>query len=239
MADVVDTMFGWLVDIFGWIFEKILQLIGWLIKVVFKGIASLFKAIVHAFKSPSKDSPTVIETPINNPDALNEPFTYDSDPSVAEETPQMRSYEDLSNDIKAITKDNDGETAASDKLTQMIMTVLIHNTMSVHQKGELIVAVNNKAHEVFPDVLQVGQFYASVIETSYKLLNQMTQGFFTKDLEDFYAAINQSNTDSGLKPLADYLIDIMAAFGAINSPTGKFSVTEEMTEGIEFPEWGK
>ncbi len=45
MADVVDTMFGWLVDILGWVFDKFLKLCGWLIKLIVAGFVSLFRLI--------------------------------------------------------------------------------------------------------------------------------------------------------------------------------------------------
>ena len=45
MADVIDTMFGWLVDIFGWILDKFLKLCGWLIKLLVSGIVALFGLI--------------------------------------------------------------------------------------------------------------------------------------------------------------------------------------------------
>lgn len=50
MADIVDTMFGWIVDLFGWIIDKTIMLIGWIIKSLFKGIVALFRSISHQEK---------------------------------------------------------------------------------------------------------------------------------------------------------------------------------------------
>ncbi len=50
--DIIDVMFGWFVDIFSWIIDKLIKLCTWVIKVVFLGIIALFKSIF------SKKEPT-------------------------------------------------------------------------------------------------------------------------------------------------------------------------------------
>lgn len=210
MADIVDTMFGWIVDIFAWIIDKTIMLIGWIIKVLFKGIVSLFR----------RDEG--VETP-------KEPS------STTEEQPKMRSYEGLADDINGITEINQ-EDYSKDKMMNIVMTVLLHNSLSYAQKARLIVQSDKKIKDLINNPASRGHFYASLIDLSYALLNQMSNGALTGQWDKFKAALD-SNSDVELEPLGNYLISIMNIVSALYSPDGKSSFNVSMLEGVELPKW--
>lgn len=50
MADVIDTMFGWFLEIVEWLFEAFLKVCGWILKLLWLGIKALFGLIVGLFR---------------------------------------------------------------------------------------------------------------------------------------------------------------------------------------------
>jgi len=230
MADVVDVMFGWFVDLIGWLFEKILQLIGWLIKMLFGGIKALWNLIFRR------------KEPQNSTTSVQQPSTQGSSNASSAEAANenndslMKSYEDIVADIQSV----EGLDAEESKkaLYHSIMTILIHKTLPIRKKGELIELADKKVHAILPETIDYANFYVKIVGTSYTVLNEMTEGFFTNDINRFKAAIARENKEAALKPLTDYLTDIMAAIAAMNAPDGQFSFEPSMIEGITLPEWG-
>lgn len=53
MADVIDTMFGWMMEIFSWIIEKLVKLAVWLLKVAMAGIIALVSLVFRKKRSGS------------------------------------------------------------------------------------------------------------------------------------------------------------------------------------------
>lgn len=228
MSDVVDTMFGWLLEIFGWVFKMIAKIAVWLVKLLFSGIKALFGLI---FK---KNNTEPVQ---NNPDA--EPQRADNPSNEQEDAPTMRSYQDLASDITAYSINSSETEAITNSLGQTLLTILIHNTLSIHEKGELIEKLHEKVKEIMPNPIDSGRFYMQNIEVAYKLLNQMTGDFFKNDLETLYAAIDSSQPDVELQPLEHYLTDIMSATAALYAPDGKFTYTPDLLEGVKMPSWSE
>lgn len=51
MADVVDTMFGWMIDLFSWLFTAFFKVCGWIIKLLWVGITALVGLIITRVNS--------------------------------------------------------------------------------------------------------------------------------------------------------------------------------------------
>ena len=218
MADVVDTMFGWIVDIIGWLIDKTIKLIGWIIKMLFKGIVAVFRSIFHKDK-PSEDV-----------EAQNEPN------STVGEQPIMRAYEDLVDDINGITEINI-EDYSEDKMMNIMMTVLLHNSLSYAQKARLLALSDKKIEGIVNNPVSRAHFYASLVDAAYALLNHMSNNALKEQWDKYKAALDSNNTDVELEPLGNYLISIMNTVAAMYSPDGKASFKIEMLEGIELPTW--
>lgn len=230
MADVIDTMFGWFLEILEWLLKAFLKVCGWILKLLWIGIKSLFGLI---FGKKSEED-TVVSTPAT-PDVASPQPSGATDEAV----PTMRSFEDLLNDITAI-EINDSpnqEDSPLDRLMNIELTGLLHNTLTYAQKALLIKKGEEKLAEITKDPIERGSFFGNMVSTAYGLINHMTDNAVQDHSEKFKAGLDPNNQDVELEPLGNYLIDIMNIVAAMYSPEGKASFKLEMLNGIELPTW--
>ena len=212
MADIVDTMFGWLVDIFGWILEKLLKLCGWILKLIWSGIVGLFKLI---FKKK--------ETTISS----GQDFTSEDG------TPQMQSFDELLSDIDGLKESG----TRQDKLMNIELTALLHNTLSFAQKARILKKGEDKLTELGFNVTDRASFFGDMVNNAYALINDMTGNAIQEQVDKYKAALDPMNQEVELEPLGNYIINIMNTVSAMNAPDGRSSFKREMLEGVELPSW--
>lgn len=228
MADVVDTLLGWLLEIFEWIFNAILKICGWIIKLLWLGIKTLFGLI---FKNNKKKDATVISNTSNSSNSATK--------SPSNNVPNMRSYDDLLSDIEAINPNDPGshEDSPKDRLMQIELTGLLHKTLSYAQKVRLLQKGEMKFAEISKDPIERCSFFGHIVSNAYALINQMTNNAVKDHADKYNAGLDSNNQEVGLEPLGNYLIDIMSIVAAMYSPDGKSSFKIEMLEGVGLPTW--
>ena len=69
MADVVDTMFGWFLEIVDWLFKAFLKICGWILKLLWIGIKALFGLIVGLLRKDNGNNAGQAPVPTDNPAA--------------------------------------------------------------------------------------------------------------------------------------------------------------------------
>lgn len=228
MADVVDTLLGWLLEIFEWIFNAILKICGWIIKLLWLGIKALFVLI---FKNKKEENTTSISNKADSSNSITE--------SPSNSVPNMRSYDDLLNDIDAINPNDPSshEDSPKDRLMQIELTGLLHKTLSYAQKARLLQKGEMKFAEISKDPIERCSFFGHIVSNAYALINQMTNNAVKDHADKYNAGLDSNDQEVELEPLGNYLIDIMSIVAAMYSPDGKASFNVEMLEGVELPTW--
>lgn len=230
MADVVDTMFGWLLEIFEWVFKATLKVCGWILKLLWLGIKALFGLIFSKNKEDTADiSNTTSTTGVSDASA--------SSPSNS--IPEMRSYDGLLSDIEAITpNDSDNSDGThQERLMNIELTGLLHSTLTYAQKARLLKKGEEKYAEISKDPIERGSFFGNMVNNAYALINHMTNNAVQANADKFNAGLDPNNQEVELEPLGNYFINIMNIVAAMYSPDGKSSFKIEMLEGVELPTW--
>lgn len=230
MADVVDTMFGWFLEIVEWLFKAFLKVCGWILKLLWLGIKALFGLIVGLFR---KDGGNEIgQAPVST-----ENLSSSTPSSSSDSVPTMRSYEDLISDIVAIDISSNADQSAQDQLMNIELTGLLHNSLSYAQKARLLKQGEEKLAEITKDPIERGTFFGNLVSTAYGLINHMTDNAVQDHADKYKAGLDPNNQDVELEPLGNYIIDIMNIVAAMYSPDGKASFKIDMLEGIDLPTW--
>lgn len=230
MADVVDTMFGWFLEIVEWLFNAFLKVCGWILKLLWLGIKALFGVIVGLFRKDSGNEIGQASVSTENPSS--------STPSTSSENvPTMRSYDDLISDIAAIDVSSNANQSAQDQLMNIELTGLLHNSLTYAQKARLLKRGEEKLAEITKDPIERGTFFGNMVSSAYALINHMTDNAVQDHAEKYKAGLDPNNQDVELEPLGNYLIDIMNIVAAMYSPDGKASFNIEMFEGVDLPTW--
>lgn len=230
MADVVDTMFGWFLEILEWLFKAFLKVCGWFFKLLWIGIKALFGLIVGLFRKDNSDVAGLAPVSTESPSV--------SSPEVSSESaPTMRSYDDLLNDIAAVVNSSDAEQKAQDRLMNIELTGLLHNGLTYAQKARLLKKGEEKLAEITKDPIERGTFFGNLVITAYGLINHMTDNAVQDRADKYKAGLDPNNQEVELEPLGNYIIDIMNIVAAMYSPDGKASFKIEMLEGVDLPTW--
>lgn len=230
MADVVDTMFGWFLEILEWLFKAFLKVCGWILKLLWIGIKALFGLIVGLFRKDNGD--TAGQAPVST-----ESSAVSSPEGPSESAPAMRSYDDLLSDIAAIDNSSDAEQSAQDRLMNIELTGLLHNSLTYAQKARLLKKGEEILSEITKDPIERGTFFGNLVSTAYGLINHMTDNAVQDRADKYKAGLDPNNQEVELEPLGNYIIDIMNIVAAMYSPDGKASFKIEMLEGIDLPTW--
>lgn len=230
MADVVDTMFGWLLEIFEWLIKAFLKVCGWILKLFWIGIKSILGLIVGLFRKDDRDNTEYPTISTRSPSELSTEVPSES--ALA-----MRSYDDLLSDIATIDNSSDAEQSAQDLLMNIELTGLLHNSLTYAQKARLLKKGEEKLTEITNDPIERGTFFGNLVSTAYDLINNMTNNAVQDHADKYKAGLDPNNQEVELEPLGNYIIDIMNIVAAMYSPDGKASFRVEMLEGIDLPMW--
>ncbi len=230
MADVVDTMFGWLLEIFEWIFKALLKVCGWILKLLWLGIKSLFSLIFGKKESDTTAMSNTTAT-TGNADSTTQ--------SPSNDVPKMRSYDNLISDIEAIDPNDSGNSdgVPQDRLMNIELTGLLHNTLTYAQKARLLKKGEEKFAEISKDPIERGSFFGKMVSNAYALINHMTDNAVKDHADKYNAGLDPNNQEVELEPLGNYFIDIMNIVAAMYSPDGKASFNVEKLESVELPTW--
>lgn len=120
-------------------------------------------------------------------------------------------------------------------MMNIVKTVLLHNSLSYAQKARLLAQSDKKFKELISNPTSRDHFYASLIDISYALLNQMSNGALTGQWDKFKAKFENNDSDVELEPPGNYLISIMNIVSALYSSNGKSSFNVSMLEGVDLP----
>lgn len=230
MADVVDSMFGWFLEILEWLFKAFLKVCGWILKLLWIGIKALFGLIVGLFRKDNGD--TAGQAPVST-----ESSAVSSPEGPSESAPAMRSYDDLLCDIAVIDNSSDAEQSAQDRLMNIELTDLLHNSLTYAPKARLLKKGEEKLSDITKGPIERGTFFGNLVSTAYGLINHMTDNAVQDHADKYKAGLDPNYQEVELEPLGNYIIDIMNIVAAMYSPDGKASFRIEMLEGIDLPTW--
>lgn len=223
MADIVDTMLGWIVDIFVWIFKAILKVCGWILKQLWLGVKALYRLI---FKKGQEDASGA---------------TYTTEAADTGGSSKMMSYENILSNIDGLNPNVAGnpDETPQDRLTSLVLTGLLHDNLTFAQKARVVKKGDEKYAQISKNPIERGNFYVNLISTGYALINQMTNNAVQFNADKFNAGLDPNNKETELEPLGNYLIDIMNIVAAMYSPDGKSSFNVDMLEGVALPKWAE
>jgi hypothetical protein len=65
-GDIIETMFQWMIELFGWILKMLLKLAVWVLKMLWQALVALVGLLVRAFKKeqPNEQQTADPEKPI-------------------------------------------------------------------------------------------------------------------------------------------------------------------------------
>lgn len=204
-GDIIDVMFGWMLELFGWIFKTIFKLIWWV-------ISSIFGAIFGKKKQTESISS-------NNNGQTN-----------------RYSYSDCLSDIETAAQ-NYTDDELSNQYGCLFVNILVNGNMSIDEKCRLLEKVDSKIKNCFSNhPIDIGTFYVTHIEVAFRAINQMFNGsspIASMGMNNFSNDVKNGN----LKPMTQYIGEIMSLIGAINSPNGEFSMNYSILDKYKLPNW--
>lgn len=213
MADIVDTMFGWFMDI-----------IGWLIKLMGKIIVGLITVIINLIKSLfSKQNKQVSDT-------------HSATEGTEKEPVKLWLYENFVSDINNL-QGTPLDEEFNNKISGIILNLLVNFNIPLEEKCKGLEFVDGKMKEFYgTNQLSIGTVWVQTIKVAYNVLCTMTSGESTimnTAQQNFEDDVQNSN----LKPLQDYLIEILTYVGALASADGSCTFDSNLLEKYSLPQW--
>lgn len=237
MADIEDVLYENFLELLLWIIKQVLKLCGWIIKILWQGLVILLSLLWKGIKALLNLIFRNKETHIpNESDSMDSNLNYPG-PTLLKERADNMSFANLKATISSIGTIGIDEREAKDLLFKTTVSIITHNELTIFQKGQLIELVDWKVFDLYPDPVEADRFFVSVIISAYDEINDLYYGIYTKNITDLKAAVEQNNCEDTLKPLGEYIIDIISAVESNNDVNRQFTFTPSMLDGIGLPIW--
>lgn len=210
-GDIVDVMFGWLLELFGWIIKMMGRIAVWLLKLCITLIKALFNAIRKGGQN-SKD-------------------TNSQSPGDT----QQSSFNDCLSDIETAKDRYVGEDLKN-RYGYLFANILLNMNMTIDEKCRLLESAADKIREFFNNPVESAAFYIQYIEVSYKLLSEMLGDEATIVISDYNEYI-QDVKNASLKPMSHYLGQIMGYVGALAANGKTYTIENFIFSKYRLPNW--
>ena len=216
MADIVNEMYGWFLELLEWIIKMIGRIAFWLLKLCWSLIKALFNAIrKRGTKSSDRQ--------------------YQQQKS-SDET-QQYSFNDCMSDIETAKDNYEGEELKN-RYGYLFANILLNMNMTIDEKCRLLEVAAAKIKVFFNNPIEESSFYTQYIDVSYKLLSEMLGDEATLVISDHNKYI-QDVKNASLKPMSSYLGQIMGYVGALAANGKTFTIENSIFSKYQLPNWSE
>lgn len=217
-GDIIDTMFGYLMELFGWIFKQFLKLAMWIIKILFKLTIGLIKWIWDLIFNREKP-------------VAQEEVKKDVVENYRSLLTQIESIDTLKQSITSDSSTEDTE-AFFNAFTQVGFKLVFSENISIRDKFRLLEQLNKRTDTYLPNEVATN-YYTRLIERSYQSLYEGLDNsmMISEPMAEF-------KKHSEAKTLSDFTEDFknIFAFAALFADrTKEVSIDNEDYAGLDLP----